>query len=162
MKCGCGSVMTTRKEPYKYDISGLTGITLLNVPVHYCDACGERGVSIPKIEELHRLIAKAIIEKRERLVSSEFRFLRKYLGFSTADMGRYMGVSREHVSRWESGEKRMSVPADRLLRMIVATHDPIGDYSLETLKEAATTAASPMRRRFRVVSGDWRPEEAAA
>src|SRR5919198_2349415 len=92
MKCGCGSVMTTRKEPYKYDISGPTGITLLNVPVHYCDACGERGVSIPKIEELHRLIAKAIIEKRERLVPSEVKFLRKYLGFSTADMGRYMGV----------------------------------------------------------------------
>ena len=55
----------------------------------------------------------------------EIRFLRKYLGWSTADFASRMGTARETVSRWESGAVPMGSQADRLLRLLVATAAPV-------------------------------------
>lgn len=63
-----------------------------------CDNCE---ISIPHIEELHRLIAKILIDKSYRLAGEEVRFLRRVLGWSGSDFAKHMGVAEETVSRWE-------------------------------------------------------------
>lgn len=63
MKCtACGSEMATRRENYRYAASGLP-VTLRTVEVRRCPKCGETGVVIPRIADLHRALALALIHK---------------------------------------------------------------------------------------------------
>ena len=122
MNCSeCDGKMTVAREKVKYDVSGLSGVTFRNVEVRRCSNCGEYEVVIPKIEELHRLIALTIIRKPSALAPEEIRFLRKYLGWSGVDFANHMGAKPETMSRWENGKLGMSGQADRLLRANTAT-----------------------------------------
>ena len=144
MKCvDCGHTMETRQENYRYHASGLPGVVLHGVQVSRCPACGAEEVTIPRIEELHRVIAQALIQKPARLVASEVRYLRKYLGWSGTDFARYMGTARETVSRWESGAGQMGGAADRLLRVLVANQKPVMAYSPDILAGIEDKASTP-------------------
>ena len=134
MKCiACGAQMNTRRENFRYEACGLPHVTLLGVEVSRCPQCGEYEVAIPQIEDLHKAIALAVIRKTSRLSAAEIRYLRKHLGWSGADFAAHMGTARETVSRWEAGAVPIGSVADRLLRLMVATRDPVSDYSLELL-----------------------------
>ncbi|MDQ7797886.1 MAG: type II toxin-antitoxin system MqsA family antitoxin [Candidatus Edwardsbacteria bacterium] len=151
MKCpSCRSEMVKRKGNYLYTESGLNRITLNNVEICNCKKCGEQTVSIPKIEELHRVIAFAVIKKKERLSAEEIRFLRKYLGWSGKDFAEYMGVAPETVSRWENDKESMGPVADRLLRLIIAQQKPVDSYSLELLREVKNE--NQKQSRFEIIA----------
>jgi putative zinc finger/helix-turn-helix YgiT family protein len=157
MKCSCGGRIKSTVENYRYDAAGLSSVTLQAVKVHRCEGCGETGVTIPRIERLHRAIAEALARKPSPLVGEEIRYLRKYLGLSSQGFAECMGVSREHVSRWETGAKVMSPPADRLLRLLIAKVQPIDDYSVEQLRAVARGPAehTAVRRAFRPTAEGW-------
>ncbi|HXH83543.1 MAG TPA: type II TA system antitoxin MqsA family protein [Candidatus Tectomicrobia bacterium] len=143
----CGGKMRTRRENYRYEASGLP-VTLKHVEVSRCEACGEIEVAIPAIDMLHRVMAGALIRKRQRLAPAEIRFLRKYLGWSGADFAQHMGTTAETVSRWENGRKPMGPVADRLLRLMVAKRAPVSDYTVDVLAQIAADdkhAARPVR-----------------
>jgi putative zinc finger/helix-turn-helix YgiT family protein len=162
MKCMvCGAQMKTRRENFRYDACGLPGVTLMGVEVSRCAKCGEYEVAIPQIEDLHKAIAQALIRKPSPLDAAEIRYLRKYLGWSGADFAAHMGATRETVSRWETGKAPMGAMADRLLRLMVATQDPVKDYSLDLLKTIAEEKP-PKAARFGVTRDDegWHAEAA--
>ena len=162
MKCdACGEPMTSARENYSYTASGLPYVTLVGVEIRRCKACGEHEVVIPKIEQLHRAIAVAVVAKRPRLTAPEVRFLRKYLGWSGADFAKHMGVTAESVSRWENEREQMSPVADRLLRLMVMTRAPVSDYDLDSLAVLEDEPA-PVRLRVEAAKGGWRAESVAA
>lgn len=156
----CGKSMAGKREAVKYDASGLAGITLENVEVRKCSGCGERELVIPKIEQLHAVIAASIIKKPARLSREEIRFLRKSLGWSGADFARMMGTTAETVSRWESGKTPMGVQADRLLRLMVAHLKPVQQYDIEQIKQSATAEAKPFRLRLTNDARGWHAKAA--
>ena len=156
----CGAEMKTKRENYKYDASGLPGITLLGVEVSRCPKCGEHEVAIPAIEGLHRAIAHALARKEPRLTAAEIRFLRKWLGWSGVDFAAHMGVAAETVSRWEAGTARMAVTADRLLRMMIVSKEPVSDYSIDMLKGVARSKAVPLRLGMHARADGWHAEAA--
>jgi putative zinc finger/helix-turn-helix YgiT family protein len=135
MKCReCGGKMKVARETVKYDASGLPGVTLLNVEVRRCPQCGEWALVLPKLEELHRVLALAVVRKPAPLAREEIRFLRKHMGWSAADFARHMGKSPETISRWETGKMAMGATADRLLRMMVVLREKAAyEYSLDLL-----------------------------
>ena len=136
MKCvACGGRMKKTRGNYAY--ASLPGVTLANVEIYRCPACGEEEVSIPHIEELNRTIASALVRKTTQLAPAEIRFLRKLLGWSGVDFANHFGVTPETVSRWESGKKAMGPVAERLLRLCVATRAPVEDYELDNLRDVA-------------------------
>lgn len=162
MKCAeCSKPVSVSHENYAYTSSGLPYVTLVGVEVRRCGACGDHEVVIPRIEELHRAIAMAVIEKRTRLTAAEIRFLRKYLGWSGIDFARHMGVTPESVSRWENEREQMTPVADRLLRLMVVTTAPVGDYSLDDLLDIEEKPA-PVRLRVASKKGGWSAEVQAA
>lgn len=78
----------------------------------------------------------AIVGKRQRLLSSEIRFLRKQLELSGIDLALHLGTTPESVSRWEHGRTPMGTTADRLLRlMVVVAHGTA--YPLNSLRTMA-------------------------
>jgi putative zinc finger/helix-turn-helix YgiT family protein len=140
MKCvSCGKSCKATRGAHKYVESGLSNVTLLNVELRQCPACGEREVIIPHIEELHRVIARTIATSMIQFSAEQVRFLRKWLGFSVQDFALVMGVRPETVSRWEKYTKggsgyQMPATAERLLRLMVANQAPIDKYPIDLFK----------------------------
>jgi len=162
MKClECGVTMKTNRENVRYAACGLPHVTLRNVEVSRCPQCGEEEIAIPRIEALHKAIARALIAKPFRLDAAEIRYLRKYLGWSGADFADHMGTTRETVSRWESGTAQIGPQADRLLRLMVVKEAPVSDYSLKTLKAiSAEKPAHSLRLGLKVERDGWHAEAA--
>ena len=82
MRCvKCHTKMQARRAAdHVYAESGLPNVVLKGVEIARCPACGEEAVGIPRIEQLHRLLAHLVIRQRARLAPGEVRFLRKDLG----------------------------------------------------------------------------------
>jgi putative zinc finger/helix-turn-helix YgiT family protein len=150
----CGAPTEVRRENYKYDASGLDNITLQNIEVRHCPKCGERQALIPSLAELHKAIALALAEKRERLFPKEIRFLRKYLGLSSADFAAKIGVDPATVSRYEntSDPQPMGKQTERLLRLMVIVEKPVQSYPLE---ELATQEPKSVRMTLAPRKGGW-------
>jgi putative zinc finger/helix-turn-helix YgiT family protein len=151
----CGTSMRTRRENYRYDECGLTNITLVGLAVARCPKCGNYEVSIPRIEQLHRLISRALIEKATRFRGEEVRFLRKSLGWSGPDFARHMGVADETVSRWENDAAPIGPQADRLLRLMVAQGHPMARYPTERLARINPDRALATRLELVVTRSSW-------
>jgi putative zinc finger/helix-turn-helix YgiT family protein len=126
------------------------------VAVRRCQKCAAEEVAIPRIEELHRLIAQALIRRPHRLTPAEIKYLRKWLGWSGVDFARHMGTTPETVSRWEQGRVPMSAQADRLLRLMVSTRAPAVDYTLDALATIGEkTPPQPIPLRLQWDRGRW-------
>ena len=149
--------MKVARETVKYDASGLSGVTLLNVEVRRCPTCGEWALVLPKLEELHRVLALAVVNKRAALAPQEIRFLRKHMGWSATDFARHMGKSPETVSRWENAKLTMGATADRLLRMMVVLREKAAyDYSLDLLASIKLKKTTrPLRVGLRLMDSGW-------
>lgn len=156
MTCSnCGGPMKTRSENYLYAECGLPYITLSGIPVHRCSRCGNYEISILRIEELHRLIARTLIEKLTRFTGAEIRFLRKSLGLSSGVFARQMGVTPETVSRWEQDAVPVGPQADRLVRLLVAQGKLAMTYPGEHLALIKPTRARQTKLQVRMSGDQW-------
>ena len=162
MKClNCGATMKTRREDVEYGDAGLPDVTLVGVEVSRCPKCGEFEIAVPRIEELHRAIAFAVVEQRPRLTGREVRFLRKYLGYSGQDFAATIGVDPATVSRWENEKEPIGPTADRLLRLMVLRQKPLEEYPTERLADVASEPARQPRIVARAVGKKWTAEAGA-
>src|SRR5688500_10533539 len=98
MKCECGNEMTERRGNTLLDEGGVK-ITLEDVRIFSCPACGNETPSIPRMESLFREVALELAAKPEKLMPQEIRFLRKHLGLSSKDFATVMGVDPTTVSK---------------------------------------------------------------
>ena len=147
--------MKTQREIHLYDHDGIK-VTLVNVPIHRCPECGDFEVEIQRIEEMTRVLVDTLIRKASRLASAEIRFLRKSLGWSSADFARHIGVDQATVSRWETGKQNMGSVAERFFRFLVSVSTPIEDYTLNDLDVLSANSmddAPPLR--FKNSSSGW-------
>lgn len=156
----CGAVMEISVGPHRY-ISGLD-IVLHDIEVRRCPECGEEEVVIPKIEELHSVIAKSISKRPGQIQPREIRFLRTFLGYSSVDFARLLGVAPETVSRWENLRKpqKMARPSERFLRMLAQYAEPSRTYDLEQILLSDSAPPSPWTFRFTQDGGEWALNEA--
>ncbi|MGH7726779.1 MAG: type II TA system antitoxin MqsA family protein [Candidatus Eiseniibacteriota bacterium] len=136
----CGTRMESTREDYVYEpVAGLR-VLLQKVQVARCSECRTLVPAIPKIAQLHRVIASSLVQKATSLAPPEIRYLRKHLGFSGEEFAHRMGVRRESVSRWETGKEPMGPVADRLLRLMVVTQEPVAEYALDRLAQIKRVA----------------------
>lgn len=151
----CGAALKVRhNQTVAYDFGGLPDVSLAGLDVRVCTN-GHREIVIPMIEGLHRTIATALTRKPYLLAHQEIRFLRKYLGYSQADFAATMGVAAESVSRWETGATAMAATADRLLRLMVLSQEPIQDYKIFDLFARLKDRREPTRMKLRHTDHDW-------
>ncbi|MCY3018372.1 MAG: hypothetical protein NTW87_04980 [Planctomycetota bacterium] len=150
----CGTRMKVARENFRDKTLGLPNLTLAGVEVRRCPACGAEEVAIPRIEEMHRVVAGALIRKAGRLDGAEIRFLRKSLGWSGMDFARRFGVAPETISRWEHGAP-MDRLAERLLRLAVAREAPVADYRVEDLGFVDAPPAKTFRVRVKPAGKRW-------
>lgn len=162
MKCPeCGAAMKVTHRDHDYVESGLPHVVLLGLEFRTCPKCGEEERVMPRLAQLHRMIAEAVAEKAARLTGAEVRFLRKHLGWSGEAFANVMGVRQETVSRWETEKEPMGAVSERLLRLMALRLRPVEAYPNERLAEVAKEEPRPVSLRLRPNSSGWRMEEAA-
>ena len=159
----CGKAeLTSGPEAYLYTESGLPNVVLAGVEVRRCPSCGHHELVLPRVTELHRTIALAIIHKHTRLSGAEVRFLRKYLGWSGAAFARHIGVDPSTVSNWETDKDPIGSTSDRLVRLMVVHGVQLEDYSLEELTKIVDERTPPIELRVTPKARGWeRIDEAA-
>ncbi len=135
----------TRQKPYRYDLSGLSNVSLVGITMHTCPQCGGEVPVIPRIAELHDVLARSLIQKPTLLNGEEIRFLRKHEGFPAQKFAALLGITPEHLSRVENGHtSNLGTSADRLARAI-ATIAKDGEAAREVLLQIAEQLAEPQR-----------------
>ena len=154
--------MVSTIETYRYRESGLPNVALVGVEVRRCSACGHHELVLPRVTELHRAIAHALIRKRARMSGTEIRFLRKHLGWSGVDFANHVGVDPSTVSSWENDKDPIGAASDRLLRLMVAHGTPVEEYSLDELTKIENERTPPAEVRFSPKARGWVEVDRAA
>ncbi|MBN2358061.1 MAG: hypothetical protein JXR83_01320 [Deltaproteobacteria bacterium] len=155
MKCVmCGTKLRAIKGAPTYDLGLDRPIVLVGADAAQCPNCGEKYVGVPQVEELHRLVAQSVANKKARLTPREIRYLRTWLGYSGAEFAREVGVTKETVCRWErvDAPAPMGRAAELLLRLMVATRSPRHSYPL---KEWGADEVEPATCRVKLADGKW-------
>lgn len=119
----CGHAMLTKKatmaQPYHYEMSGLDNVFLAGIEVGRCGKCDARVPVIPKIEQLHKAIAKYLVFKKDLLSGKEIRFLRKNAGLAAHQFAALLGLNPSHLSRVENGKtESLGAATDKLARAV--------------------------------------------
>lgn len=128
--CENKKVLKKDSKQIRYTQCGLDNVVLYGVAHYECNQCGEEYYSYGNQDELHTLIARALIFKSGLLSGKEVRFLRTYLGYSTAVFAKLTGYAKESISRMENQKQKIMKPFDRLVRSFVAFKLPNRDYDL--------------------------------
>jgi putative zinc finger/helix-turn-helix YgiT family protein len=118
---------------HKYKESGLDYVTLLGVEEFKCPQCGAIYFEVPKIKQLNTLIADMILQKDQTISGDEVRFLRKQLGYSTAQFGKLISYDPKSLSRIENGHQKITSTFDRLIRMAYASGKRDLNYNFHDL-----------------------------
>lgn len=109
----------TKQVPYPYDLSGLNHVFLIGIVVYVCPHCHAQVPKIPRISELHQVIARTLAERPWPLLGEEIRFLRKQAGFPAQKFAALLSITPEHLSRVENGHtKKLGAQADKLARVV--------------------------------------------
>ena len=153
--CGQGPVTRTRAK-FRMPLAGKWGVTLDEVEIFTCTACGHRGISIERLEPLMNGIAAAVVHKKSRLSAPEVTFLRKHIGYTGARLAKALGVTGPSVSRWETAHEPIGPSADRLLRSLVLMHDHEADAFDASEFEAIEDGTAPLQLTLRQdAKGNW-------
>jgi transcriptional regulator with XRE-family HTH domain len=155
--------MTERRPslaaPYKYALAGLPHVGLVGIVVFECPSGHPSVPQIPRVGELHRVIAEAFIEKPRPLIGAELRFLRKHAGISGQKFAALLRVDPAHLSRVENDKTAMGSSMDQLARaIVVAAKD--GEVREILLNVAAERLAKKKRQLqlplFRLEHNRWK------
>ena len=162
MKCAdCGGQLKIAGRTHRYVESGLPGVVLHGVQVRKCLACGAEDVAIPNLAGLHRCIAAMLVARKSALAAPELRFLRQFLGHSSKDFAKTLGVAAETLSRWENASRDIPSVVDRVVRLLVVNTSPRTDYSADMLANIRPTAPKHARMALRLRGAGWGADRAA-
>jgi putative transcriptional regulator len=79
-------------------------------------------LEIEDVDGLHGAIAHHLVHYRKRLSGPEIRFLRVEMGLSQKRLADTLGVEEQTVSLWERSQRRPTVAAERMLRLLYLEH----------------------------------------
>jgi len=162
MKCGeCGGTLKVIGHTHRYVESGLSDVVLRGVQVRRCGKCGTEEVAIPSIADLHRCIAALLVARKSALAAAELRFIRQFLGHSSKDFAKALGVAPETLSRWENASRDIPSVVDRVVRLLVVNTSPRTDYSADMLAKIRPTAPKHTRMALRLRGDGWGSDRAA-
>ena len=128
----CGAKARVVRGDYVWEDVDLP-VTLKNVEQVKCSKCGNADVVIPRLAQVMRTLAHAVIHKPYRLRGEEVRFLRKYLGMTGADFSALLKVDKTTLSKWENNDDPVGDQSDRLIRAVATA---LGDGLKKDIEEA--------------------------
>lgn len=143
-------------KPYHYEQCGLDDVYLLNGYKRHKTPYGS-GVTIENVEVLHETIAQTLCLTKAFLNGKEFRFLRKLMDLTQAEVAVYVGCDVQSVARWEKGKAEVNAAADKLLRLLYLGSRSIRTDAAELIKKIAALDTKVVDRQvFEESKGGWK------
>ncbi len=106
-----------KEDMYHYTSCGLRNIWLRNGYEVKVTSYGQ-GVAIHNVEGLHKAIGLNLVQNKPQLTGAEIRFLRKELDMPQSQLASILGVSENSIRGWGKHRRKITKPAERVLRMI--------------------------------------------
>lgn len=128
----CGATARVVRGTYRFSECGLPAVELQGVEIVKCGKCGNEEVIIPRMNELMRLLALAVVSRPVRLRGEEVRFLRKYLNMTQSQFAELIHVHKSSLSKWENDEDKVGEQSDRLIRAVALV---LGEGLKEKMEE---------------------------
>lgn len=136
----CGAPAKIMRGSYEFKECGLRRVVLESIDLIRCGKCKNVDPIIPRLNELMRVVALALIRKPFGLVGQEVRFLRKYLGMTGEEFAGLLHVDKTTLSKWENGEDPVGGQSDRLIRLVALA---LGEGLNESLVEVDIRTSFP-------------------
>ena len=102
---------------HHYTESGLTNVVIYGIGPERDDD-GDLIITIPAINELHRVIAEGIVQHGSSVSAEELRFLRTEMGMTQSELARLLHRDKQSVGRWERGEVEIDSSLEALVRRL--------------------------------------------
>jgi transcriptional regulator with XRE-family HTH domain len=100
---------------YHYTECGLSNVFIHGLEP-FIDDEGEAVVQIDAVNELHREIARGIIEHARGMSPEELRFLLTEVGLTQSELADLVRLDRQTIGRWERGETPIDPRAETIIR----------------------------------------------
>lgn len=130
------------EDQFRYTASGLDNVYLVGLP-RIADRAGDETITIPHINQLHRLLRREVAEKDTGLDHKEIRFLRSELGLTQAQLAQHVHKDTQTIGRWERGETPIDGSSEAVLRAMAL--EDLGGERIAirelTLKSVQSTAS---------------------
>ena len=104
-------------EMLHYISCGLDNIWLVN-GYEVIETPYGKATAIHNIEGLHKAIGLFLVNNKPQLDGSEIRFLRKELDLSQVNLADLLGVSESSIRSWEHNRAKVSIPAEKMIRLL--------------------------------------------
>ena len=167
----CESTVVTRRatseKPYAYKLSELPGVFLVGISVNVCPSCGLESPVIPRLTELHRVIAHTLHKKPTPLNGAEIKFLRKVIGVSAQKFAKGLRIDPTYLSKVENGHATVGESLDQLIRLYTLTRMAQEDQKAQALlwqivdeveKPVKEVQEAPF---YELKNNQWKPKKAA-
>ncbi len=82
------------------------------------DDDGDEVITIPAINELHRVIAMGIVSHEHGMSGGELRFLRTEMGYTQAELSILVHHDKQSIGRWERSEFEIDSSAEAIIRRL--------------------------------------------
>jgi DNA-binding transcriptional regulator YiaG len=128
----CGAAVTVTRGQYRFKECGLPNVVLSGVELIHCEDCGNTDPIIPRISDLMRTLATALVAKPCKLDGREVRFLRKYLRMNGEEFSSLLKINKSTLSKWENNEQEIGPQSDLLIRGFAAV---LGDGLRKGIEE---------------------------
>jgi DNA-binding transcriptional regulator YiaG len=102
---------------HHYTESGLSNVYISGIAVELDDD-GDEIITVPAINELHRVIALGIVNHNKGMSGDELRFLRSEMGLTQAELAETVHRDKQSIGRWERGEVELDSSAEALIRRL--------------------------------------------
>ena len=115
-----------RRTRYRYTECGLDNVFIEGIDVSVDDD-GDEVLYIPAINELHRTIARGIVESETGIAGQELRFLRTTMGLTQAELARHVHHDAQSVARWEKNQTPIQPASEIVIRLLAVEKLNLGE-----------------------------------
>ncbi|MCJ8509520.1 helix-turn-helix domain-containing protein [Rhizobium lemnae] len=142
------------KVDHHYTECGLMNVFISGIEVQVDDD-GDEIITIPAVNELHRVIAEGIVSHPKGMSGDELRFLRTEMGLTQAELAQYVHRDKQAIGRWERGEFELDSSAEALIRRMAIEKLKLTDeLGIDELSKRSVPSAQPQTIKISKVNND--------
>lgn len=151
-----------RKIDHHYTESGLLNVVISGIPVEVDDE-GDEVITIPAVNELHRMIALGIVNHASGMSGDELRFLRTEMGLTQSELATLVHRDKQSIGRWERGDIDIDSSAEAVIRRFAIEKLNLPtDAGIDELSRRSVPTAAPQTIQIRKLENNNEPYELIA